>query len=155
MRDGNVEKKSVILYTLFFYTYPGYIQCFLLFILDVFKDYWSSENRGKNRSWTKRKLDWYVPIFYIQSLKLFREASRINFLIISHPHSTESRFSSLQHEHDKWVVQDTILGSYHHPLVADAAKNAWLGFQIIEKNWKNIDSRKFEPLRPFYIPNKN
>ena len=25
----------------------------------------------------KRKLDWYVPIFYIQSLKLFREASRI------------------------------------------------------------------------------
>ena len=34
----------------------------------------------------KRKLDWYVPIFYIQSLKLFREASRINFLIISHTH---------------------------------------------------------------------
>ena len=52
----------------------------------------------------KRKLDWYVPIFYIQSLKLFREASRINFLIISHPHSTESRFSSLQNEHDKWLV---------------------------------------------------
>ena len=72
----------------------------------------------------KRKLDWYVPIFYIQSLKLFREASRINFLIISHPHSTESRFSSLQNEHDKWLVQDTILRSYHHALVADAAKNA-------------------------------
>ena len=52
----------------------------------------------------KRKLDWYVPIFYIQSLKLFREASRINFLIISHPHSSESRFSSLQNEHDKWLV---------------------------------------------------
>ena len=60
----------------------------------------------------KRKLDWYVPIFYIQSLKLFREASRINFLIISHPHSSESRFSSLQNEHDKWLVQDTILRSY-------------------------------------------
>ena len=60
----------------------------------------------------KRKLDWYVPIFYIQSLKLFREASRINFLIISHPHITESRFSSLQNEHDKWLVQGTSLASY-------------------------------------------